>query len=72
MHRSIDILIANIQLGVLEALLPEIRRVLKPGGFAILSGILDEQADGLPVTSDRIRSKAGWACLEVRAEDKLR
>lgn len=67
MHRSIDILIANIQVGVLATLLPEIRRSLKPDGVAILSGILNEQIGMLPVTPTRIEHNAGWACLEVCA-----
>ena len=64
--QSIDLLVANIQVGVLAALLPGIRRVLKPGGIAILSGMLaDGQAATLPVVPVRTETRGGWACLIV-------
>lgn len=40
-----DLIFANILKGPLVALSPEITANLKPGGYAILSGILNEQAD---------------------------
>ncbi len=40
-----DLIFANILKGPLIALAPEISGNLRPGGFAILSGILNEQAD---------------------------
>lgn len=40
-----DLIFANILKGPLIALAPEISARLSPGGFAILSGILTEQAD---------------------------
>lgn len=40
-----DLIFANILKGPLLALAPEISGNLRPGGFAILSGILNEQAD---------------------------
>lgn len=61
---SIDIVIANIQAGVLVALLPEIRRVLHPTGIAILSGLLEEQVGELAIRAKRVEIQAGWACLE--------
>lgn len=40
-----DLIFANILKGPLIALAPDMARHLQPGGFAILSGILNEQAD---------------------------
>ncbi|MBW4707621.1 50S ribosomal protein L11 methyltransferase [Roseobacter sp. YSTF-M11] len=40
-----DLVFANILKGPLIALAPEMARHLTPGGYAILSGILNEQAD---------------------------
>ncbi|MEP3330640.1 50S ribosomal protein L11 methyltransferase [Sedimentitalea sp.] len=43
-HAPYDVIFANILKGPLVALSPEIAAHLQPGGFAILSGILNEQA----------------------------
>ena len=40
-----DLVFANILKGPLIDLSPDMARAIKPGGFAILSGILNEQAD---------------------------
>ena len=42
-----DLIFANILAGPLMRLMPGIRRNLAPGGNVILSGILDEQANGI-------------------------
>ena len=44
-HAPYDLIFANILKGPLVALAPEISANLRPGGQAILSGILNEQAD---------------------------
>lgn len=44
-HAPYDLIFANILKGPLIALAPEISGNLRPGGQAILSGILNEQAD---------------------------
>ncbi|MBO9410015.1 MULTISPECIES: 50S ribosomal protein L11 methyltransferase [unclassified Ruegeria] len=44
-HAPYDLIFANILKGPLVALAPEIGANLKAGGYAILSGILNEQAD---------------------------
>ncbi|WP_050603157.1 50S ribosomal protein L11 methyltransferase [Ruegeria sp. 6PALISEP08] len=44
-HTPYDLIFANILKGPLVALSPEIAANLRPGGCAILSGILNEQAD---------------------------
>ncbi|MCL4142230.1 UNVERIFIED_CONTAM: hypothetical protein GTU68_034118 [Idotea baltica] len=46
-HAPYDVIFANILKGPLVALSPEIAAHLQPGGFAILSGILNEQAAGV-------------------------
>ena len=40
-----DLIFANILKGPLVALAPDLTANLRPGGYAILSGILNEQAD---------------------------
>lgn len=40
-----DLVFANILKGPLVALAPDMAQALQPGGYAILSGILNEQAD---------------------------
>lgn len=61
---SADIVVANIQLGVLETLMPELDRVLRPNsGILILSGILEEQISGAPRQPRKITTREGWACL---------
>ncbi len=65
---SVDVLIANIQAGVLVDLLPEIARVLTPLGIAIVSGVLEDQVPLLGMTSERMEIKDGWACIEVTVD----
>jgi ribosomal protein L11 methyltransferase len=62
---SLDVVVANIQVGILADLLPEIPRALKPGGVAILSGILEEQIEALGARPFRVEIRQGWACLET-------
>ncbi len=42
-----DLVFANILKGPLVALAPDMAQALQPGGYAILSGILNEQADNV-------------------------
>ena len=44
---SCDFVVANIQLGVLIEILPEIARVMRPGARGLLSGILPAQTEPL-------------------------
>ncbi|WP_171173528.1 50S ribosomal protein L11 methyltransferase [Ruegeria sp. HKCCD8929] len=44
-HAPYDLIFANILKGPLVALAPDLTENLRPGGYAILSGILNEQAD---------------------------
>jgi len=44
-HMPYDLIFANILKGPLIALSPDVSAHLRPGGYAILSGILNEQAD---------------------------
>lgn len=44
-HAPYDLIFANILKGPLVALAPDVASHLRPGGHAILSGILNEQAD---------------------------
>ena len=44
---SCDFVAANIQLGVLIEIMPEVARVMRPGGRGVLSGILAEQVEPL-------------------------
>lgn len=68
-----DLIFANILAGPLMKLMPDIRGHLAPGGNAILSGLLDEQANGV-LTMARaqglrlVRRSAleGWITLTLR------
>jgi len=49
-----DLVFANILKGPLIALAPDLSARLRPGGFAILSGILNEQADDVVEVYSRL------------------
>lgn len=56
--KSIDVVVANIQLGVLERILPELQRIARK--TVIVSGLLEEQRiDG--ATDVHVRD--GWICF---------
>jgi ribosomal protein L11 methyltransferase len=59
---TFDMVAANVLSSVLQPLLPAFRRTLKPGGFLILGGILESEAD------DMIEA-AGAAGFTLQAED---
>jgi ribosomal protein L11 methyltransferase len=61
-YGAFDGILANVLSGVLRPLLPAFHRALAPGGWAILSGILQEEADGM-------RSAALAAGFLIEAED---
>ncbi|MBS1834281.1 MAG: 50S ribosomal protein L11 methyltransferase [Acidobacteria bacterium] len=59
---SIDVVIANIQLGVLERIAPELRRISR--GKIVISGLLEDQRiDG----ATDIHAKDGWISLLLPA-----
>ena len=71
--QAYDLIFANILAGPLVALAPNIAKALKPSGYVILSGLLDEQAgilikaynaQGLLLT--RTGSLAGWTSLTMQ------
>jgi ribosomal protein L11 methyltransferase len=51
-----DLIVANITIATLLDLHPRLRAHLRPGGLAVLSGVLDERADELLQALER----AGW------------
>ena len=55
-----DVVIANVQLGVLEELLPEIRRVARRQ--IVLSGLLCDQAEAF---SGERRDRLGWSAVRL-------
>jgi ribosomal protein L11 methyltransferase len=59
-----DLVVANISLRVLSELHPEIGRVLRPGGRALLSGVLEVDA---PHLLQQVEA-AGWRLVEQRDE----
>jgi len=61
----VDLVLANIISSVLIELLPAIAAALRPGGTAILSGILLEERD----TMRQVLAAHGWRLLEEDAED---
>ncbi len=69
---SCDVVVANIQLGVLVAILPEIARVMRPGARGLLSGVLPEQVEELRTAAAGAglicgpeHAADGWALLKV-------
>ncbi len=68
-----DLIFANILAGPLMKLLPGIKSNLAPGGHAILSGLLDEQANAIAAMARaqhlrliRRRALEGWVTLTLR------
>ena len=67
------LVLANLTCDVIRSLLGEIRRILVPGGVAVLSGILDSQRDALKapirVEGFQIQSelqRGEWIAMKVR------
>jgi len=70
---SFDLALANISAPVLTRLAPHLAEVLKPGGLAVLSGFLEEQAGevarayaGLGMAQEAVRRSEGWQALLLR------
>ena len=72
-----DLALINIVANVILALTPSLRRLLRPGGAVICSGILDSrleevqaclQAHGFRILETR--SQAEWRCLTARLEEE--
>jgi ribosomal protein L11 methyltransferase len=68
-----DLVLANILKAPLIALAPDMARVLRPGGHAVLSGLLTRQADAVVEAYDaagfdvaRRGDLEGWATLTLR------
>ena len=61
---SADLVVANISLRVLSELHPQLRAVLRPGGAALLSGVLDQDA---PALIGSLQA-AGWRPIEWQVE----
>ena len=67
--RPVDLVIANILAGPLEALAPTLVNLMNPGGRLILAGLLNEQAAGLIATYKpwvaltAVQEKDGWTLL---------
>jgi ribosomal protein L11 methyltransferase len=69
---TFDLAVANISLRALQSLQPAIRRVLRPGGAALLSGVLESDCgmflDDLDATGWQLidqRNEAEWSLLVV-------
>ena len=67
-----DLIVANLTSGALIELMPDLAHLLRPGGGAFLSGILEHEADSVEdAASGRglvgvcRRSRSGWSALEV-------
>lgn len=71
-NRQYNVVIANILAGPLKTLAPTLTRYIAPGGYMVLSGILEGQADDViaayaPFISLSVwRSLEGWVALSGR------
>jgi ribosomal protein L11 methyltransferase len=70
---TFDLVLANLLPGPLIALAPTMRRRLRPGGIAVLSGLLEPQAREVHAAYAaagfrlmRRRARGGWAALTLR------
>jgi ribosomal protein L11 methyltransferase len=73
-HRAqpFDLVLANILPNPLMEMAPAMRRAIEPGGIAVLSGLLDDQAREVRATYAAVgfrlvhrRSRAGWTALTL-------
>ncbi len=69
---SFDLIAANILAGSLEAMAPDLKRHLAPGGVAVLSGLLEDQAGAViaahaPLSLARRIPLGGWVTLVLEA-----
>jgi ribosomal protein L11 methyltransferase len=67
-----DLIAANILAGPLEAMAPGLKRHLAPGGVAVLSGLLEDQAGAVidahaPLSLARRIPLGGWVTLVLEA-----
>ena len=69
-----DVVTANLILEVIVDLLPCFPRVVRPGGYLVLSGLLEDQVDPLAPSLVRlgfspveVMRQEEWACMVVRA-----
>jgi len=69
---SFDLIVANILAAPLQAMAPDLKRHLAPGGAAVLSGLLEDQSDAViavhaPLRLLRRIPLGGWATLVLEA-----
>jgi ribosomal protein L11 methyltransferase len=67
-----DLIVANILAAPLQAMAPDLKRHLAPGGVAVLSGLLEDQAAAViaahaPLRLARHIRLGGWATLVLEA-----
>ncbi|MGJ3233255.1 MAG: 50S ribosomal protein L11 methyltransferase [Oceanicaulis sp.] len=75
--RSFDLVLANILAGPLIHLAPDVAKVTEPSGLVVLSGLLDEQADGVTdayvaqgMTLKGCEVIEGWGTLTLYAKEE--
>ncbi len=69
-----DVVLANILANPLRMLAPLLSDLVRPGGWLVLAGLLERQADELCALYDRIALEVvdcrdGWACLAGRTKN---
>ncbi|MFZ4518924.1 MAG: 50S ribosomal protein L11 methyltransferase [Microthrixaceae bacterium] len=68
-----DVVVANLLVGVIEQLGPDIAAHVAPGGAGVLSGLLagtgqvQRALDAVGLTTERVDELDGWAAVTVRA-----
>ncbi len=66
-----DVVVANILAPTLIALADDLRRVIRPGGTLLISGVLADAHEHVlaalePMTVERTDVDLGWACITLR------
>ncbi|MBC62324.1 MAG: 50S ribosomal protein L11 methyltransferase [Zetaproteobacteria bacterium] len=71
---SYDLIVANILWNVLEKIIFDLKKLIKPGGEIILSGLLNEQADQMIHLADQAgfsfcdkKTQEGWCSIKMKS-----
>jgi len=79
LHESFDLIVANLTAKALIKLRPHLASLLAPGGFLIISGIIEQNREDMedhflaePFALHRTVTEKEWLCYVLRSEAPLR